>query len=160
MIPSSPWTLGLQLKRGRCCYRNYGKTDLSLKEGHLTGFGPLLRTALQTPALSPNPPDNYTSPFPSHWPEAARPLPQTPDFFTLCEVILFQLRSVCFSRIRTTPISGSPAPAPSPPLRQPQDYRTPPLRPHRCLLFFFLFASNPPSSSTSELVPPSIPTPC
>lgn len=107
-----PGALGLRLKWGRCSYRSYGKTELSLEEGHLTGFGPLLRTALQTPALSPNPPDNYVSPFPSHWPEAARPLPQTPDFFTLCKEILFQLRSVCFSRIRTTPISGSPRPRP------------------------------------------------
>lgn len=61
-----PGALGLQLKWGRCCYRSYGKTELSLEEGQLTGFGPLLRIALKTPALSPNPPDNYVSPFPSH----------------------------------------------------------------------------------------------
>lgn len=105
---------------------------------------------------------NYGSPVPSHWPEGVRPRSQTPGFFAPSEETLFQLRSDCFSRTRATPISGSPPPphnVPSPPLGQPQDCRPPPVRPHPCCLFFFLFASSHPTSFTSEPAPPSIPTP-
>ena len=149
MISSNPWGPWVfSWNWGRCCYKNCGKADLSLEEGHSFGFSSLFASGLSSSVPYYSPPRKRPL-FLSHQPALGPPL-HAPGFLLLAKK--FGSNSwLCFS----LPAHLLLAPRlESPPPRLPLESRPPPLHPY---LIFFSASNLPPLHflfSTPELLPP------